>query len=537
MAEGGHSLQRTVGRRLADGLAGWGAELGRALAAPRLRVRWLLLRLLGLTLLIASASLWTQVIALSGARGVVPFAEVLEGYARQFGPLERLWQAPTLCWLWDGDGMLHLLCAGGVLAGVLCVLNLAPRAALAVGAVAYLSLASVCAPWLNFQWDALLIESLVLGALLAPRGVRPGLGAQQPPARAVVFLLLFLVFRLHFESGVVKLTSGDAVWRGLRALEFHYETQPLPSFVSAWVHGLPGWLHRACCAVMFVIELGAPLLLLAPWRRVRLGAVAGLLLLQVVIAATGNFAYFNLLTLVLVLIGLDDRVVPGVRWGRADIGSTSTSTSTTPGWGLRARLLAAFTTLVVCIGVMQLAVACWPRGTPRAVRKVLRLAAPPMAINSYGLFRWMTTTRDEIIIEGSDDGLRWLPYQLPAKPGDLGRAPPLVAPHQPRLDWQLWFAALGECGDDGQNHWVPALLQRMLEHRRPVLALFARVPFPNRPPQYLRTLRYRYRFTTPAQRDVTGTWWRRELLGQFCPVVTLVNGRLVAVDLGGASSD
>ncbi len=537
MAEGAHSLHAgsaTPGRRLVA-LTGWGAEVLRSLAAPRLRVRWLVLRLLGLTLLIASASLWTQVIALSGARGVVPFAEVLEGYARQFGPVERLWQAPTLCWLWDGDGMLHVLCAGGVLAGVLCVVNLAPRAALAVGAVSYLSLASVCEPWLNFQWDALLIESLVLGALLAPRGVRPGLGEAQPPARAVVFLLLFLVFRLHFESGVVKLTSGDAVWRELRALEFHYETQPLPSFVSAWVHGLPGWLHRACCAVMFVIELAAPLLLFAPWRRVRLGAVAGLALLQLVIGATGNFAYFNLLTLVLVLIGLDDRVVPGVSWGRADLlgpstsTSTSTSTSASTGWGPRARLLAAFTTLVVCIGALQLWVALSPRGTPRAVRKVLRLTGPPMVINSYGLFRWMTTTRDEIIIEGSDDGQRWLPYELPAKPGDLGRAPPLVAPHQPRLDWQLWFAALGDC-QDGQNHWVPALLQRILEQRRPVLALLSRVPFPNRPPRYLRTLRYRYHFTTGAQRDVTGHWWRRELLGPYCPTVTLLGGRLAAVD-------
>jgi hypothetical protein len=144
--------------------------------------------------------------------------------------------------------------------------------------------------------------------------------------------------------------------------------------------------------------------------------------------------------------------------------------------------------------------------------------SPLRTFNSYGLFAVMTTTRPEIIIEGSDDGVHWLPYEFKYKPGDVRRRPRFVEPHQPRLDWQMWFAALS---DYRRNPWLVNFCVRLLQGSPSVLALLEHNPFPNVPPRFIRAVEYDYHFTDFAARRKTGAWWRRQRVGEYLPPISL----------------
>jgi hypothetical protein len=315
-----------------------------------------------------------------------------------------------------------------------------------------------------------------------------------------------------FTSGAVKLRSGDPAWRGLTALRVHYETQPLPTWLGWLAHQLPARLHTASTAVMFAVELVVPFLIFGP-RPLRLTACALMIGLQAAIAATGNYGFFNLLTVVLCLLLLDDGVFPA-RWREA----MGTPAADAP-WSAGASWLAAPLALVVAVtATIQIAGAVglhvrWPQ--PMAA--LYRALAPLRTFNPYGLFAVMTPSRPEIVIEGSRDGTTWQAYEFRWKPGDPRRRPGFMAPHMPRLDWQMWFAALGSCED---SPWFRDLLGRILQGSPPVVGLLAHNPFPDAPPRYVRSTLYDYRFTDLATLRAEGTWWRRRQLGPFCPTMT-----------------
>jgi lipase maturation factor 1 len=329
-----------------------------------------------------------------------------------------------------------------------------------------------------------------------------------PVAPLPLWLLRWLLFRLMFCSGVVKLASGDATWRALTALQFHYQSQPLPNPLAWLAHHAPAWWHTLSVLQMFAIELVVPFLIVAP-RRFRIGAAAAFMVLQVAIALTGNYAFFNLLAVALCVLLLDDRAIPsGWRSERREpVG--------------RAWPKAIVVVLAVVIGLLsavQMTITFRQgRSLPRPLVAAYSWLAPFQVVNGYGLFAVMTTTRPEIVVEGSEDGVTWHAYELPWKPGDLARLPPVVAPHQPRLDWQMWFAALG---DWEQNRWFLAFELRLLEASPPVLALLARDPFDGRRPKHVRALLYEYRFSTPEERRTDGSWWRREERGPYGPVIS-----------------
>ena len=474
---------------------------------------WLFLRLLGVVYLVAFVSLWVQVAGLIGPRGILPAAELLHSVGARLGA-SRFWWLPSLFWLGAGDGALKLACAAGAVAAVLVVLDLAAAPALAAAWLLYLSLVSVGGDFLSFQWDALLLEAGFLAVLLAPPWRRGGLRPTFPaPSRPVLLLLHWLLLRLMFSSGMVKLLSGDPTWRHLTALSFHYETQPIPNPIAYFVFQLPAGVHRACTAGMFVLELLAPLLILGP-RRLKRNAAAGLVALQVLIALTGNFAFFNLLTLALCALLLDDGAWPVRLRRRLLDGGERPRCRAWP----RA-LVTPVAAILLVLSSFQFAATLGLAGAlPRPALAALRWTSPLRLTSGYGLFAVMTTTRPEILIEGSADGRAWKPYAFRYKAGDLHRAPPFVAPHQPRLDWQMWFAALGGAR---QEEWFAPFLQRLLEGSPPVLALLAGNPFPHSPPRYVRALLYDYRFTDLATLRRTGAWWRREPEGAFTPAVTL----------------
>ena len=473
---------------------------------------WAFLRLLGVVYVIAFGSLWMQLDGLSGREGIVPVAPLLAAAQHSLG-IERWWQFPTLCWLDASDGFLYLLCGLGVGLGILVVLGLLPALNLLVLWALYLSFATVCQPWLGFQWDNLLLETGFLSVWLAPLTLHDRWRRAVPPSPLALWSLRWLVMRLMFASGMVKLSSGDATWHDLTALVYHYETQPLPTWIGWYAHQLPMAWQRASTLVMFGIELIVPWLILAP-RRLRLVACGCFVALQLLIAVTGNYGFFNLLTLILCLLLCDDAVWPHTWRARLNVAPSSARPRRWPTWSLAPIALVIFImSLIQTIGSFR-----WHVQWPTPIPQVASWIAPFRTVNSYGLFAVMTTARPEIIVEGSNDGQTWLPYAFPWKPGDVMRRPGFVAPHMPRLDWQMWFAALGSAQ---YQPWFRHFLERLLQGTPAVVGLLAHNPFPHTPPRYIRAVVYTYHFTDRATQRTTGAWWRRERQGLYMPVLSL----------------
>lgn len=461
----------------------------------------LFLRTLGAVYLFAFASFAMQAAGLIGSRGISPIADYLHSLREYYGAV--YWQVPTLFWLNAGDATIKAVGIAGICFSILLLLGVRWRILRVALFVLYLSLVTAGQEFMGYQWDALLLEAGFLAILL---GTSP----------LAVWLYRWLLFRLMFLSGAVKLASGDPSWRNFTALPVHYETQPLPTPLAWYMYQLPGWFQRGSVGFVFLIELVVPFLIFAP-RRVRFLAASATVALQILILLTGNYAFFNLLTISFCLFLIDDgcfrRLLPkAVRQRVNSIASGEKSRA----WS-RA-ICWAFASFALFVGTFQVARTFGVRWSP--AEAVMHSVAPFEIINSYGLFAVMTTTRPEIVIEGSNDGVTWLPYEFKYKPGDLTRRPAWVAPHQPRLDWQMWFAALGNYQSDP---WIVRFMARLLEGSPEVLRLLGRNPFPVAPPRYIRAQLYLYSFTTPSGRKRTGAWWHRELKGVYVPAVSLTD--------------
>ncbi len=462
---------------------------------------------------VAFASLWVQADGLIGPSGILPAREFFPAAREQLGG-QAWFEVPSLCWIFGAGAFIKVLCAGGIALCALLFMGFAPAVCLALIWAAALSLMSAGQIFFDFQWDALLLESTLIAVFIVPWTLRRATGAHDPP-RLARYLAWWLLFRLMFLSGAVKLASGDPTWRHLTALTFHYETQPLPTPLAWYAHQLPAWFQRVSCAVMFAIELAAPLCLAAP-RRFRHGAVLAIIALQVMIALTGNYAYFNLLTIGLCLTCLDDAWWRDRHWGVPAIPKEG---SLGPVARLKATFVRWFAAFSVGVTFFETAAAVVPgAASSPIVRVVAEAVGPTRSFNDYGLFAVMTIERPELIIEGSDDQRDWREYSLPYKPGDLARRPPWVAPYQPRLDWQLWFAALAP---PESNPWVGKVCELLLRGDPSVLGLFSRNPFPTHPPHYVRVVRYRYEFTSCEERARTGNWWRRTPIDFYISTVAL----------------
>ncbi len=465
--------------------------------------RWVFSRALSAVFFCAFASLLSQVRGLIGVHGVVPAQAFLEAVWKHFGAV-ALWHLPTLCWLGASDGVLVGLCVAGLVISLVMLAGFAPGGCALALWTLYLSLASVSSPFLDFQWDGLLLETALLAALALPWNWRAQWENHGPMPRLARLLLWWLLFRLMFESGVVKLASGDASWRSLTALDFHFATQPLPLWTAWYAHHAPRWVLHGTVLILFAFELVVPFLIFAPRRWRHAGAWA-LIALQLGILLTGNYAFFNLLTIALCLLLFDDAAWPCSL--RKRVAPAAPSPPAPPRW--RVRLCAGFAAVLALLSLPPLLQTCgllssWPN--PLAALR---------SFNGYGLFAVMTTRRPEIIIEGSNDAIIWQAYEFSWKPGDPYTRPRWVAPHQPRLDWQMWFAALGS---PEQNPWFGRFLGHVLAGTPEVLALLETNPFPRHPPRYLRAVLYEYRFAGP---DDGGAWWRREAKGLYFPPVSL----------------
>jgi lipase maturation factor 1 len=480
------------------------------------------LRSLGLIYLIAFVSLWAQLNALVGKQGLLPVKEGLETIRNatpQYSAWGRFHIFPTLSWVNSSDAFLHVQCAAGTILAITLVVGIAPAACLFLLWLIYLSLATVHREFLAFQWDNLLLEAGFLAIFLSPLQLLPWKTRARAPSLLVIWLFRWLLFRLMFESGCVKLLSGDSAWRDLTALTAHFQTQPLPTWIAWYVHQLPEWLLKASTVVMFAIELVAPFLIFGP-RRFRFAACAALFGLQVIIFLTGNYCFFNMLTMALCLFLLDDSALKRLTPSRLKKRIWSRPALSVPlvRWQWPRPIIVVLTAMILWISVIQLFSMFQVRiPWPQSVLASFRWVNYFRTFNNYGLFAVMTMQRPEIIVQGSNDGKTWLDYELKYKPGDVKGRPKFVAPYQPRLDWQMWFAALGNYR---QNPWFINFCVQLLEGSPPVLHLLERNPFP-KPPRYVRALIYEYHFTNWSIRRRTGAWWQREVRGVYLPVLAL----------------
>jgi predicted DCC family thiol-disulfide oxidoreductase YuxK len=496
--------------------------------------RWFL-RMLGLVYLIAFVSLWVQIDGLVGNNGISPVSQFLPAVRQQLGS-DAYFLLPTLCWFDSSNAFLHFLCGGGVVLSLLLILGIAPALSLVALFVFYLSLTIAGQVFLNFQWDVLLLETGFLSIFIAPWRLwprdlllwRPGSATPataSPVSRAGLFLLKLLLFKLMLMSGVVKLTSGDDSWgwvnhsfhwSALTALDYHYWSQPLPTVFGWWADKTPEWFKHFSVAFCLAVEIIAPFFIWAP-RRPRLIAAGLMIFLQMVIALTGNYCFFNLLTIALCLLLIDDSVVG------TDRRAVRTHTTGAPGGRALPNQLCSYAALAVIavsfpINAWLIFSAFKPQSRPPEwLASFYQQLEAFRIVNGYGLFRVMTKDRGEIVIEGSTDGINWASYEFKWKPGDVKRAPGWCAPHQPRLDWQMWFAALET---PQQNPWLVGLIVRLLERSRDVTRLLAHNPFPDKPPQYIRAMFYRYRFTNSEERRQTGAWWKRQELREYLPTIS-----------------
>ncbi len=458
------------------------------------KIEWLFLRALALIYLAAFLSFGVQIRGLIGSRGILPAADFLEAVSQSVGPA-RAWRLlPSLFWIWHSDPALTWSCIAGAALAVVLLLGFFQRTCLVALFLLYLSLCSVGQDFLSFQWDMLLLEAGFLAIFLGS-------------STLVVWLYRLLLFRLMFSSGVVKLLSGDPNWRSLRAMDFQYFTQPIPTPLAWYMQQLPAWFQTYSTAGVFFIELLVPFCVFMP-RRIRHAGAVLLILFQILILTTGNYAFFNWLTIALCLFLFDDFTFPRV----------TTVRHPRPLWRPLTRVV---TVLVIVLGLLQL-LTVFGRSLPAPEAALLQFTSRFGIVNSYGLFAVMTTTRPEIAVQGSNDGVNWLTYEFKYKAGPLARRPPWVAPYQPRLDWQMWFAALGPYQS---SPWFANFVVRLLQGSPTVLRLLEKNPFPNAPPKYVRAVIAPYEFTTWAERRATGNWWKSTPAAPYLPAVSLADVR------------
>jgi hypothetical protein len=362
----------------------------------------------------------------------------------------------------------------------------------------YLSIVNVGQTFYSFGWETLLLEAGFLAIFLGP--------AATTPTVSLVYLVRWLVFRLEFGAGLIKM-RGDRCWRDLTCLYYHHETQPMPNPLSWYFHHLPRRLHRLEVLGNHVAQLIVPWLLFAPQP---VASVAGLaiILTQSWLVLSGNFAWLNGLTIVLAFSAFDDAALSHVL------------TVARPALDLPA----GFGVAVLAVAGLVLILSYRPAKNLISSAQLMNSSFDPLhLVNTYGAFGSVTKRRYEVILEGTGDPAPgrasiWREYDFKAKPGDVRRRPPQYAPYHLRLDWLMWFAAFSS---PAYHHWFVPLMVRLLENDGPTLKLIAQNPFPDTPPRAVRAQLYLYRFTTPAERRQTGAFWHRTYVREYAPAIGL----------------
>ena len=520
--------------------------------------RWIFLRALGIIFFSAFYSLAYQAKGLIGPDGILPANIYLNTVAQYMHGLTKFWFAPTLFWITSTDRALMAMCWIGMIASILVVLNFWPRAMTAVCFVCFISFIGALQDFASYQSDGMLLEAGFLCLFFAPRGFRPRWGAFDAPSRACTFLLLWEWFRIYFESGVGKIIGGDPEWRHMTAMYDYYQNGPLPTWIGYYVQHAPHWFHWCTALATLVMELLIVLMLFLP-RRFRPICFFIVTPWEIGVIATANYAFLNYIVLALGFLLLDDqflvkltprkwfrkyRIMVAMRAEDAREAKLAVKRAETPKTGQFSRFIgpARMTVAGVCLPwifyatSVQLVWMVWPDfplpepSVQQVVQWPVRKLEPFRIANQFALFQVMTRNRYEIEFQGSNDGGKtWIAYPFRNKPQAVNEAPGIYAPYQPRFDWNLWFASLG---DWRQYQFVLQTEEALLDGSQDVLALFARNPFPNAPPKEIRCVHWQYWFTSLTMKHQTGDWWTRKLLGLYAPTLLReANGRFAVVQV------
>ena len=548
-------MERSSSNLAHSGPAGWLTNspfgwLFNRHAGPRggFIARWIFLRALAAIYFSAFFPLLFQIKGLIGPQGILPAGRYLDNVQAQMGLL-RFWFAPTLFWISSSSHAITLITWLGIGASITALCNLWPRLSFSLCFLSFLSFVTAAQDFSNYQSDSMLLEAGFVALFFAPRGLLPGLGTSSPPPRASLFLLQWEWFRIYFESGLVKLLSGDIEWRNFTAMDEYYQNGPLPTWIGWYIEHLPHWFHAATVAGTLAMELAVVWMLFLP-RRLRLICFCIVTPWEMGVILTANYTFLNYLVLALGFLLLDDK---SVRWlvhkrfrvtlpepvpvhtnaparsvlfiaESADVYDEDGRASEPP--SVKRRIARYLTVARTCLAGLMLSWIGYATTVEmiRILWSDLPLPTAPIAAlepfriaNQYGLFAVMTRGRYEIEFQGSNDGLNWTPYLFRYKPQELNQAPGIYAPYQPRFEWNLWFASLG---DWQQNNFVALTEERLLENDSDVLALFRGNPFGQAPPKYIKAVLWRYWFTSMAEKQRTGNWWRRDLIGLYAPILT-----------------
>jgi hypothetical protein len=465
------------------------------LAAPDYQLSRLLIeRGLAAIYLIGFIVAYTQFPPLSGERGLEPASRLLRA---------TTWRrTPSLFHLGYTDARLRTVAVVGAIVAGSLLLGLAQRAPLPVTMLAwfvlwvlYLSIVNIGGTFYGFGWETLLLESGFLAIFL-------GNAATAPPWPVIVGFR-WLAFRVEFGAGLIKL-RGDDCWRVLTCMDYHHETQPLPNPLSWFFHHLPRPVHRVEALGNVVAQLVLPWGLFLP-QPISTIAAALMIVTQLYLVISGNYAWLNWITIVILAAGIADPVV-GFRGGLVE---------SLPTW---------FGGLVVGLTLLVVLLSYYPVRNMASRHQAMNASFDPFhLVNTYGAFGSVSRRRYEVVIEGTSDSTitpstEWREYEFKGKPGDVKRIPPQVAPYHLRLDWLMWFLPLSPLYGEG---WFVPFLMALLRGDRNVLRLLRRNPFHEAPPVYVRARLYLYRYSSWAVLRRTGAWWFREPAGEFVGAVRL----------------
>ncbi|MEY2492168.1 MAG: hypothetical protein QOH24_1119 [Verrucomicrobiota bacterium] len=468
--------------------------------------RFVILRLLGFVYAIAFLIAARQIVPLIGEHGLTPAIHFLTRVESDLGSRTTgMLQLPTLFWFGISDHALTIFSWVGFALSLLVLAGYANAIILAILWAMYMSIVHIGQIWYGYGWETQLLETGFLSIFLCPL-LDPRPFPSRPPPILVIWLFRWLGFRIMIGAGLIKL-RGDPCWRDLTCLYYHYETQPIPNPISRYLHFAPHWFHKFETAWNHFIELIVPWFSFGP-RHVR--HVAGVLLVtfQIVLIASGNLSFLNYVTIIPLLACFDDtfwrQILPTFLLRRA---LERESSRIHFGVSVALSILVAYLSIAPVTNLIS-------------NRQLMNSSFDPLdLVNTYGAFGSVGKERDEIIFEGTDDAVisgdtRWKEYEFKAKPGDPNRRPPFIAPYQPRLDWQIWFAAMASPAD---YPWTLHFVWRLLHNDLGTLSLLANNPFPNAPPHFIRARLYRYHFAPLGE----SAWWRREPIGEWLPALSI----------------
>ncbi len=476
--------------------------------------RFFILRLLGCVYAVAFLAAARQIVPLIGSHGLLPLNLFIERAQNVLGSTSAgFFRLPSLFWFAHSDAFLQGAAWLGLALSFAVIAGYANAILMAALWALYMSFVHLGQDWYGYGWEIQLLETGFLAIFLCPLlDGRPF--PRRPPPLVVIFLFRWLIFRLMLGAALIKL-RGDECWRDLTALYYHFETQPIPGPLSRWFHFLPHWMLKGGVLFNYLAELVAPFFAFYP-RIARHIAGVIMVLFQISLILSGNLSFLNWLSIVPALACFDDsfwsRITPGPWVGRAKKSAEAAVVSV------------AMQRTAIGVAVVVAILSIQPVVNLVSPRQIMNTSFDPLdLVNTYGAFGSVGRERFNVVFEGTDaatpdEHAVWKAYPYQALPVELNCKPPQIAPYQPRLDWQMWFAAMGS---PMQYPWTLHLTWKLLHNDAGALSLLGGNPFPDKPPRYIRATLYRYRFAPPGNGE--GNWWQREKVSPWLPALSADN--------------